>query len=63
MFLGAFTHMMLRWIFINKETAVNKFEEINEVSDLLADSLVDKGTISSVYRYILVFSGLTKKFC
>jgi TetR/AcrR family fatty acid metabolism transcriptional regulator len=38
MFLGAFTHMMLRWIFINKETAVNKFEEINEVSDLLADS-------------------------
>jgi TetR/AcrR family fatty acid metabolism transcriptional regulator len=50
MFLGAFTHMMLRWIFINKETAVNKFEEINEVSDLLADSLVDKGTISSVYR-------------
>ena len=43
MFLGAFTHMALRWIFL-AEKAVDKVGEIKEVTDLLTDALVIKAS-------------------
>ena len=42
MFLGAFTHMGLRWFFLAKGMAANKIDEINQIIDLLNDALVVK---------------------
>lgn len=44
MFLGAFTHMTLRWLFVSKETTVDRITEINEVSDILTEVLINKAT-------------------
>lgn len=37
MFLGAFTHMTLRWFVFSKDGNIDKMEEINEVTKLLTD--------------------------
>ncbi|NIM99487.1 MAG: TetR family transcriptional regulator [candidate division Zixibacteria bacterium] len=42
MFLGTFTHMVLRWFFLGKEVAVDKMQEINELTDLFTDALYVK---------------------
>jgi TetR/AcrR family fatty acid metabolism transcriptional regulator len=39
MFLGAFTHMVLRWIFRSEGKNVDKMEEINEITELLSDAV------------------------
>jgi len=39
MFLGAFTHMVIRWLFLSQAVVVDKMEEINQITDLLAESL------------------------
>jgi TetR/AcrR family fatty acid metabolism transcriptional regulator len=35
MFLGAFTHMALRWIFVKKEHPYDKMKEIDLLVDML----------------------------
>ena len=40
MFLGAFTHMGLRWFFLGKAAAIDKADEINQITDLLNDALI-----------------------
>ncbi len=40
MFLGAFTHMGLRWFFLGKAAAIDKTDEINQITDLLNDALI-----------------------
>ena len=42
MFLGAFTHMGLRWFFLSRGMTANKIDEINQIKDLLNDALVAK---------------------
>jgi len=39
-FLGAFTHMVLRWIFRSEGKNVYKMEEIDEIAELLCDAIV-----------------------
>ena len=39
MFLGAFTHMVLRWFFVKRETATDKTSEISKLVDLLSDGI------------------------
>lgn len=36
MFLGAFSHMALRWLILHESTDTDRMEEINQVTDLLA---------------------------
>jgi len=40
MFLGAFTHMGLRWFFLGKGAAIDKTDEINQITNLLNDALI-----------------------
>lgn len=40
MFLGAFTHMVLRWIFRSEGKNIDKMSEINEISELLCEAIV-----------------------
>ncbi|MCF8142875.1 MAG: TetR family transcriptional regulator [Deltaproteobacteria bacterium] len=40
MFLGAFTHMGLRWFFLGKQAAIDKTDEINQVTNLLSDAVI-----------------------
>lgn len=47
-FLGAFTHMVLRWLFVNQGATVDMIKEINEITDLLTDSLLVKGHDSRI---------------
>jgi TetR/AcrR family fatty acid metabolism transcriptional regulator len=42
MFLGAFTHMVIRWLFLKKGVGVDKMEEINEVTRLFTQALIVK---------------------
>lgn len=39
MFLGAFTHMTLRWFMVNHGRKYNKMEEIEKVAGLLSDAI------------------------
>jgi TetR/AcrR family fatty acid metabolism transcriptional regulator len=39
MFLGAFTHLVLRWIFRSERKNVDKMEEIDEITELLSDAI------------------------
>ena len=39
LFLGVFTHMVLRWLFVSQRRTIDMVKEINEVTDLLADAL------------------------
>jgi AcrR family transcriptional regulator len=39
LFLGAFTHMSLRWFIVSEHEKVDKFKEISELTDLLLDSV------------------------
>jgi TetR/AcrR family fatty acid metabolism transcriptional regulator len=39
MFLGSFTHMILRWLFRSEGKSVDKMEEISEITELLADAI------------------------
>ncbi len=39
MFLGAFTHMVLRWIFASEGKNIDQMREIDEVTELLSESL------------------------
>jgi len=39
LFIGVFTHMVLRWIFVSQRKTIDMVKEINEVTDLLADAL------------------------
>lgn len=39
MFLGAFTHMTLRWFMVNHGSKYNKMEEIEKVTGLLSDAI------------------------
>lgn len=40
MFLGAFTHMLLRWIFRSEGRSIDKMYETNEIVDLLCNAIV-----------------------
>jgi TetR/AcrR family fatty acid metabolism transcriptional regulator len=40
MFLGVFTHMILRWIFRSEGKNIDKMYEINEISKFLCDAIV-----------------------
>jgi TetR/AcrR family fatty acid metabolism transcriptional regulator len=42
LFLGVFTHMVLRWLFLSQRKTIDMVEEINEVTDLLADALTTR---------------------
>jgi TetR/AcrR family fatty acid metabolism transcriptional regulator len=39
LFLGAFSHMALRWLILGKELEIDKMQEIDEVVQLLCDSI------------------------
>ncbi|MBU2644597.1 TetR/AcrR family transcriptional regulator [bacterium] len=39
LFLGAFTHMSLRWFIVSEHEKVDKFKEISGLTDLLLDSV------------------------
>jgi hypothetical protein len=39
MFLGAFTHMALRWFLARSERHFEKLEEMKEVAGLLSDAV------------------------
>jgi TetR/AcrR family fatty acid metabolism transcriptional regulator len=39
MFLGAFSHLALRWLIVRESTDTDRMEEINEVTDLLASAV------------------------
>jgi TetR/AcrR family fatty acid metabolism transcriptional regulator len=39
-FLGAFSHMALRWLIIHQTTDTDKMDEINRVTDLLTDAVI-----------------------
>jgi TetR/AcrR family fatty acid metabolism transcriptional regulator len=39
MFLGAFTHMSLRWFVVAEKEKADKFREISEFTNLLLDSI------------------------
>ncbi len=40
MFLGAFSHMALRWLILNESTDTDRMEEINQVTDLLTSAVI-----------------------
>lgn len=40
MFLGAFTHMSLRWLVIGEKTETDKFKEISQFTNMLIDAVV-----------------------
>ena len=40
MFLGAFSHMGVRWFFSGKAAEIDKIDEINQITDLLNDALI-----------------------
>ena len=42
LFLGVFTHMVLRWLFLSQRQTIDMVKEINEVTDLLTDALTTK---------------------
>ncbi|MCP4623014.1 MAG: TetR/AcrR family transcriptional regulator, partial [bacterium] len=42
LFLGVFTHMVLRWLFLSQSQTIDMVKEINEVTDLLADALTTR---------------------
>jgi TetR/AcrR family fatty acid metabolism transcriptional regulator len=42
LFLGVFTHMVLRWLFLSQRKTIDMVKEINEVTDLLADALTTR---------------------
>ncbi len=39
MFLGAFSHMALRWLILRRSTDTDRMEEINQVTELLASAV------------------------
>ena len=39
MFLGAFSHLALRWLIVRESTDTDRMEEINEVTDLLVSAV------------------------
>jgi TetR/AcrR family fatty acid metabolism transcriptional regulator len=39
MFLGAFSHMALRWLILHESTDTDRMEEINQVTELLASAV------------------------
>jgi len=39
MFLGAFSHMALRWLIIDKENKYDKLKEIEHLTDLLSSAV------------------------
>jgi TetR/AcrR family fatty acid metabolism transcriptional regulator len=39
MFLGAFSHMALRWLIIDKENKYDKLNEIEQLTDLLSSAV------------------------
>ncbi|MEN8246292.1 MAG: TetR/AcrR family transcriptional regulator [Thermodesulfobacteriota bacterium] len=41
MFLGAFSHMALRWLFFNEENKYDKLEEIDSLTDLLSFAVIN----------------------
>ncbi len=43
MFLGAFTHMLLRWIFRSEGRSIDKMCETNEIVDLLCNAVAVSG--------------------
>ncbi len=43
MFLGAFTHMLLRWIFRSEGRSIDKMYETNEIVDILCNAIVVSG--------------------
>lgn len=44
MFLGAFSHMALRWLILANSTDMDKMGEINEVTNLLVSAVAKEGT-------------------
>ena len=40
MFLGAFSHMALRWLILDESTDTDRMEEINQVTDLLTSAVI-----------------------
>ncbi len=40
MFLGSFTHIVIRWLFLSPHRNIDKLNEINEVTNLLIDALI-----------------------
>ena len=39
MFLGAFSHLALRWLIVRESTDTDRMEEINQVADLLVSAV------------------------
>jgi len=42
LFLGAFSHMALRWYILEKENQADKLREIDEMASLLSDAVVSQ---------------------
>ena len=39
-FLGAFSHMVLRWLVLNRSSDMDVMKEINQLTDLLLDAVL-----------------------
>jgi len=48
MFMGSFTHMVLRWLFFDKK--IDKMNETNEITDLLTKALYDTDACGRVIK-------------